>query len=107
VQFSRSIGGTLGVSVMGIVLSMQLMSRLRSAGIDPNSVSVDSLLSSTGEATGTSMIAEGALRTALAGAIGNIFLIAFVAAAIGLIATALAPQGRISQLASQRHEHAA
>ena len=31
-QFSRSIGGTLGVSVMGVILSMQLSANLRTGG---------------------------------------------------------------------------
>src|SRR5262245_17928065 len=44
VQFSRSIGGVLGVSVMGVVLSMRLTANLLAAGIDPAAVSLNSLL---------------------------------------------------------------
>src|SRR5688572_33385519 len=37
-QFSRSMGGTLGVSVMGAVLSARLASNLRASGLDPSLV---------------------------------------------------------------------
>lgn len=107
VQFSRSIGGTVGISVMGVVLSMGLASRLMAAGLDPNTLSVDSLLNPLGSEATTSAVTEGALRTALAGAIGHIFFYAFIAAALGLLVTAFAPGGRISQLAERRQEHAA
>jgi hypothetical protein len=103
IQFSRSIGGTLGVSVMGVVLSSQLASRVAAAGLNPQSVSVDALLDPLANAA-TDIAANDALRVALAGAIGNVFLVACIAAAIGLVATAFAPQGRIAHLAKQRAE---
>jgi MFS family permease len=106
VQFSRSIGGTVGVSVMGVVLSVGLASRLAAAGLDPNSVSVDSLINPLGSEGNVTAVAEGALRTALAGAIGTVFWIAFVAAALGLLATFFTPKGRIAQLAARRQEQA-
>src|SRR5688572_26890731 len=37
-QFSRSMGGTLGVSVMGAALSARLASNLRASGLDPSLV---------------------------------------------------------------------
>lgn len=107
VQFSRSMGGTLGVSVMGVVLSMQLSSRLTAAGLDPHVVSIDSLLDPLQQATNTVTVANDALRLALAGAVASIFLFAFFAAALGLVATAMAPRGRISQLAAARQAAAA
>jgi hypothetical protein len=106
VQFSRSIGGTLGVSVMGVVLSSQLSSRLVAAGLDPGTLSVESLLNPTEQTTNMTAVAGDALRTALAGAIGNIFFIAFLAAALALAATAFAPAGRVTHLAPRVEEHA-
>jgi EmrB/QacA subfamily drug resistance transporter len=100
-QFSRSIGGVLGVSVMGTVLSFRLASRLTEAELDPAAISIDSLLDPIAQAT-TSMVLEGTLREALAGAIQGVFVIAFIAAALGLVATAFAPPGRIDQLVAQR-----
>jgi len=97
VTFSRSIGGTLGVSVMGVFLSSSLAGRLQSAGIDPASVSLNSLLDPLSGAASL----EGPLRSALAISIANIFLIALVAAIIGLVAVLFAPPGKISQIVPQ------
>jgi Na+/melibiose symporter-like transporter len=107
-QFSRSIGGVLGVSVMGVVLSTRLAANLQAAGLDPASVSLNSLLDPLARSTTSSM--DVALRSALAGAVQSVFVLALIAAAIGLVATALAPAGRIAQLAAQQpqpHEEGA
>ena len=100
-QFSRSIGGALGVSVMGAVLSFRLAGRLAEAGLDPATISLDSLLDPIAQAT-TSLVLEGTLREALAGAIQGVFVLAFIAAALSLVATTFAPRGRIDQLIAQR-----
>lgn len=100
-QFSRSIGGALGVSVMGVALSFRLAARLAGAGLDPATISVDSLLDPVAQAS-SSLVLEDTLRTALAGAIQGVFVIALIAAALGLLATAFAPSGRIAHLVAQR-----
>ncbi len=100
-QFSRSIGGALGVSVMGVVLSFQLAANLAAAGVDPAAISVDSLLDPVAQAA-ASLAMEDTLRSALAGAIQGVFVMAFIAAGLGLLATTLAPRGRIDQLMTQR-----
>jgi MFS family permease len=101
VQFSRSIGGALGVSVMGVVLSSRLVTHLVEAGLDPAAISVNSLLDPVAQAT-TSLVLEDTLRSALAGAIQGVFVLAFIAAGLGLVATTFAPRGRIDQLVAQR-----
>jgi len=103
VQFSRSIGGALGVGVMGVVLGTRLGAALAASGMTPDPSLVSRLLDPIARSA-TSVALEGTIRTALAGAIQGVFVIASVAAAIGLIATALAPHGRIAQLAAQRTE---
>jgi EmrB/QacA subfamily drug resistance transporter len=103
VQFSRSIGGTIGVSVMGAALSIRLASALMAAGLDPNAVSVDELLDPLAGANATAGLAD-ALRGALASAIQVVFVIAFVAAALALLVTFFAPRGRIAQLAAGRSQ---
>jgi MFS family permease len=100
-QFSRSIGGALGVSVMGAVLSFRLATSLAQAGLDPAAISVDSLLDPVAQAA-NSLVLEGTLRNALAGAIQGVFVMALIAAALGLLATTFAPSGRIAQLVAQR-----
>jgi Na+/melibiose symporter-like transporter len=86
-QFSRSIGGTLGVSVMGAALSMRLASNLSAAGLDPNLVT-ELLEPSSGSGT---MVDIG-VRAAMADAVHLIFVIAFVAAVLGLISAFFAPR---------------
>lgn len=107
VQFSRSIGGTLGVSVLGVVLSRQLAARLAAAGLDPRALPVERLLDPLQQASNGAGVTGEAARAALGGAIASIFTVAFVVAALGLIATAFAPGGRIAQLAARLHEPAA
>jgi hypothetical protein len=46
------------------------------------------------------------LKVALAGAIQGVFVIAFIAAALGLAITALTPKGNIAQLATRQAEKA-
>lgn len=95
VQFSRNIGGTVGVSVMGAVLSMSLINALTAAGLD---LSLAQQLLDSGVEGATAVPIDGAVRSALAGAIRGVFVVAFVAAALGVAATLLTPRGRIGQL---------
>ncbi len=92
--FSRSIGGTLGVSVMGAVLSARLASALLAAGLDPDTVSLNSLLDPLASSNAAAGL-NGTLRDALAISMQSVFLIAFVAAALALLVSLLAPGGRI------------
>lgn len=98
VQFSRSMGGTIGVSVLGAFLSAQLFTRLTSAGLDPSALSVNNLLDPV---AGASASLNGPLRDALAGSIANLFIVATVAALAGLLAVLFAPRGKIVQLAQE------
>ena len=98
-QFSRSIGGTLGVSILGVFLSSRLASLLLAAGVDPTSVSLNTLLDPI---AGANIAIEGPLRQALAVSIAGMFVIAFIAALAALGAVAFAPAGKISQLMQNR-----
>jgi predicted MFS family arabinose efflux permease len=98
-QFFRSIGGTLGVSILGAYLSSSLASRLLVAGIDPSTISLDNLIDPLASA---SLTLEGPLRSALAVTIAHMFIIAFIAALGGLLAVFFAPPGKISQLMQDR-----
>lgn len=99
-QFSRSIGGTLGVSVMGAALTLQLFSSLRAAGVDPAGLSVDSLIDPVAQAA-SNVVVAGELRTALAAAIQMVFVIAFISAVLGLAATAFAPRQALGSSATR------
>jgi predicted MFS family arabinose efflux permease len=93
-QFSRNIGGTLGVSVMGAVLASRLAAALRAAGLDPNVVSLDSLIDPVAPSAATAAL-DNTLQVALGGAIQGVFVIAFIAAALALVASFFTPAGRI------------
>jgi EmrB/QacA subfamily drug resistance transporter len=98
-QFSRSIGATLGVSVLGVFLSTRLAGLLTNMGVNGTSVSLDALLDPI---AGAAASVEGPLRQALAIAIANMFIISLVAAAAGLAAVFFTPRGRIAQLVERR-----
>lgn len=98
-QFSRSIGGTLGVSLMGAILSLRLPQALAAAGLDPAGLSVNDLLNPMQSTA--SVATEGAVRGALGSAIESVFVVALAGAVLGLAAVLLAPGGRIAQLMAQ------
>ena len=99
IQFSRSIGGTLGVSVLGAFLSSRLAGHLAEVNIDPASISLNTLIDPVAS---VNLSLGDALRTALAVSIADLFIIAFIAALAGLAVTLLAPRGKIAQLAQER-----
>lgn len=99
VQFSRSIGGTIGVSVLGVTLTARLAALLQGAGIDPQSVVLERLIESTGPGTAA---LDASVRVFLGNAIGFLFVISFTAALLGLIAVLFAPRGTIRELEAQR-----
>ena len=92
-QFSRSIGGTLGVSVMGAALS----ARLASHRLDPDMVR--QLLDPLPGAQ--VVIAEGA-RLAMADAIQLVFIIAFVAAALAMVTVFFTPRKELTDQPMER-----
>jgi len=91
-QFSRSIGGTLGVSVMGAALSIRLASNLSAAGLDPKLVSqlLDPL-------PGSQLVIDAGVRLAMADSIHLVFVIAFVAAALGLVSVLFTPHQELKE----------
>lgn len=103
-QFARSIGGAVGVSIMGAILSLRLGASLRAAGVEPATVSLGRLLDPLARATPGAL--DVTLRAALAAAVRSVFVVAFVAAAAGFVATLLAPRGRLAQLAARGRDAA-
>ncbi len=91
-QFSRSIGGTLGVSAMGAALSARLAANLSASGLDLSLVT--QLLNPL---PGSETVIEQGVRVAVANAMSLIFVIAFVAALLGLIVTFSAPRKELTE----------
>jgi EmrB/QacA subfamily drug resistance transporter len=96
-QFSRSIGGTLGVSVMGAALSARLASNLVEARLDPDLVR--QLLNPLPGAE--VVIAEGA-RAAMADAIHLVFVIAFGAAILAMVTVLFTPRKELTDRQPER-----
>jgi len=86
-QFMRSIGGTLGVSIMGAALSTRLASLLSVSGLNPEMVT--QLLNPL---PGDEAVVNSAARLAIADAITFVFIFALVGAGLALIATLFTPQ---------------
>jgi EmrB/QacA subfamily drug resistance transporter len=86
-QFSRSMGGTLGVSVMGSALSIRLASNLAASGLDPKLVAA--LLDPIGP---QAVVVDAGVRPALADAIHVVFVIALAAAVLGFLAVLFTPR---------------
>ena len=70
------------------------------APFDPASISLNALLDPIAGASNAAL--DATLRTVLADAIQSVFWLAFGAAVLALAVTALAPAGRIAQLAARR-----
>ena len=98
-QFSRSMGGTLGVSVMGAALSTRLVSNLSASGLDPEMVA--QLLEPV---PGAEVLINAGARAAMADAIHLVFVIAFVAAALGLVSAFFTPRKELTERASSTKE---
>ncbi len=92
VQFSRSIGGAVGTSVMGVLLTARLVSTLAGLGLDPDHESLGMLLEGN-----ASVVMLAQLRDAVALAVQTIFVAAVFAAMLGWIVTWFAPRARIGK----------
>ena len=95
-QFSRSIGGTLGVSVMGAALSARLISNLSASGL-----SLDLVTQLLNPLPGNDVVINDAARIAVANAISIVFVIAFVAAFLGLVVTLFSPRQELRDKSSE------
>lgn len=98
VQFSRSIGGTIGVSVLGAFLSADIFRMMTKAGLDSATMDLNNLIN---QQPGTNTIIEGPIQQILGQAMANMFWMAFIPAAIGLAVVFLTPRGKVTQLAAK------
>jgi EmrB/QacA subfamily drug resistance transporter len=97
IQFSRSMGGTLGVSIMGAALS----ARLAASGVDQDLVS--QLLNPL---PGSAAIIDGGLHLAMANAIGIVFIIAFITAALAMVSVLFTPRFDLKEKSVKAAEEA-
>ena len=88
-QFSRVIGGALGVSVMGLILSLRLSANLKAAGGDGAAMSLQDFMRPLHAGTA---VADATWRGALTGAVESVFVAALAAAVVGLVVTVFTPR---------------
>jgi EmrB/QacA subfamily drug resistance transporter len=101
-QFSRSIGGTVGVSLMGAVMAGRLLNDLSSfpgAAVPGGQFNPQALLDRTDVLQVPPELLL-VLRELLADALHPVFLMGLVAAVLGLAISTLTPRGRAAQLAA-------
>ncbi len=99
VNFTRQLGGAIGVAIATSVMLTALTSRLSSAlgGIDVDASQV--LTPSSGSKVPPAL--EGAVADAFAGALHRTFWVAVFVAAIGLLCTLLMPRGNAAKIRDQ------
>jgi len=109
-QFFRTIGGTLGVALMGSLLNAGLDSRLAAAPVFAGQPSPHTLLNVLLDPIARAGLGAGvqdALRGALAASLREDFLVAAGAAVLGLLATVIFfPSGSVSEHASESQQRA-
>jgi EmrB/QacA subfamily drug resistance transporter len=92
-QLFRSLGGTIGVALLGSILHVALTGRIAAAGLDPSAIG--SLLAAHGGSAGA---AEAGLRLALGGALQPVFgLTAGIAALTLLVALVFARDEKVAR----------
>ena len=101
IQFSRSIGGTIGVSVLGVFLSSRLTKLLLESGSDISSISLNSLINQT---PGVETSFSEPLRVALSTSMSEMFYIALAAAVLGFVVVLFTPKGGIYHLISSSED---
>lgn len=99
VQFSRTIGGTLGVAVLGVILATSLPAALQAIGLAPDAVPLGALISGD---VGSAATLAGGVRAALAIALGHTFSSTLFIAVLALGVTFLAPRGSVADLRARR-----
>ena len=92
IQFSRNIGGTLGVSILGVILSTRLSTLLIQAGQNAETVSLNSLINALPE---TGVTINVTLQQALGTSMANMFIASLIASILSLIAVFFTPKGHL------------
>jgi EmrB/QacA subfamily drug resistance transporter len=97
VNFTRQLGGAIGVALAASVMLTSLTSRLTEAfgdvGIDANTV-----LAPTNDARPLPPATQEVVREAFSGALNRTFWVAVAVAVLGLVMTVLMPRGRATDI---------
>lgn len=97
IQFMRTMGGAMGVAIMGAILNSQLASRFADVpGVPPDAT--EATLLNVEERTQLSAPVLDAMQRALAAALHDIFLFVVVIAALAFLIVLFFPKGRAEDL---------
>jgi EmrB/QacA subfamily drug resistance transporter len=102
VNFMRQLGGAIGVAVAASVMLTSLTSRLTEA-FGAGAIDTNRVLSPTSQQE-IPPAAANTVADAFAGALHEVFWVAFVIALIGLVATVLMPRGAAAKLRDAARE---
>jgi EmrB/QacA subfamily drug resistance transporter len=109
-QFFRSIGGAVGVSVMGAVMAHRLQTELgpvqRLLGDDAARRLLQELIRPGGSASALQGLVLSSVRQLLAHALHGVFLVGLAVCLLALLSAFLVPPGRAQELAAPRREAA-
>jgi EmrB/QacA subfamily drug resistance transporter len=98
--FMRTIGGSIGVSFMGAVMTARLTSGLADLGGNAASITPEMLLDPIASTQIPPQALE-AVREVLAAALQPVFMITLVATILAFIATLFTPRGSVEELAKE------
>jgi EmrB/QacA subfamily drug resistance transporter len=97
VNFSRQLGGAVGVAIAGAVMLNTLVDRLHAA-FGNVGIQASQLLTPTQQSRHLSASAKASVADAFAGALHRTFWVAVAVAAVGLLCTLLMPRGRAADI---------
>jgi EmrB/QacA subfamily drug resistance transporter len=100
VNFTRQLGGAIGVAIAASVMLTTLADRLQAA-FGNVGIATSDLLAPTTKQVKLSPSAQAAVRDAFAGALHRTFWVAVAVAALGLAATVLMPRGAAAKIRDQ------
>ena len=97
-MFFRTIGGSIGIAIMGAMLNSRLAGRFASIEGAPAGLEAESLLDDAERALIPEAVVE-AMQRALASSLHEMFFVVFAAGAICLAVLTLFPRGQVGELA--------
>jgi MFS family permease len=105
INFTRQLGGAVGIAIAASVLLTNLTSRLADAFGD-TAFNPSKLLTPTDQATPLTPETERIVSEAFAGALHRVFWVAVVVAVIGLICTRMMPRGSAAAIRDEARSDA-
>jgi EmrB/QacA subfamily drug resistance transporter len=104
VNFTRQLGGAIGVAIASSVMLTTLTDRL-AAAFPGAPIDSSELLSPASSGNSIPPAAQEAVRTAFSGALHQVFVTAAIIGVLGLLCVVLMPRGKATALRDRAHGH--